>query len=99
MPRNEADTRALLIEPKLQAAGWSGTQVTREHFYRRDQAYTAGRIYLRGDRARRGEPLALLLHAAGDDLCVQAAVAAQDALARLAPGTGQDSTADVYRWR
>ena len=70
MPRNEADTRALLIEPKLQAAGWSSTQVTREHFYRRDQAYTAGRIYLRGDRARRGEPLALLLHAAGDDLCV-----------------------------
>ena len=45
MPHNEADTRALLIEPKLQAAGWSSTQVTREHFYRRDQAYTAGRIY------------------------------------------------------
>jgi len=56
MPRNEADTRVLLIEPKLQAAGWSSTQVTREHYYRRDQAYTAGRIYLRGDRARRGKP-------------------------------------------
>ena len=26
MPRNEADTRALLIEPKLQAAGWSSTR-------------------------------------------------------------------------
>ncbi len=31
MPYNEADTRVLLIEPKLQAAGWRGTQVTREH--------------------------------------------------------------------
>jgi hypothetical protein len=58
MPRNEADTRALLIEPRLQAAGWSSTRVTREHYYRRDQAYTAGRIYLRG------EPLALPLCAA-----------------------------------
>jgi hypothetical protein len=64
MPRDEADTRALLIERKLQAAGWSSTQVTREHYYRRDQPYTAGRIYLRGDRARRGEPLALPLRAA-----------------------------------
>jgi len=54
MSLNEADTRVLLIEPKLQAAGWLGTQVTREHYYRRDHAYTAGRIYLRGDRARRG---------------------------------------------
>jgi hypothetical protein len=56
MPLNEADTRVLLIEPRLQAAGWRGAQVTREHYYRRDQAYTAGRIYLRGTRARRGEP-------------------------------------------
>jgi type I restriction enzyme R subunit len=56
MPLNEADTRVLLIEPKLQAAGWTSTQVTREHFYHRNHAYTAGRIYLRGDRARRGEP-------------------------------------------
>ncbi len=56
MSLNEADTRVLLIEPRLQAAGWRGTRVTREHYYRRDQAYTAGRIYLRGDRARRGEP-------------------------------------------
>ncbi len=56
MPLNEAGTRVLLIEPRLQAAGWRGAQVTREHYYRRDQAYTAGRIYLRGTRARRGEP-------------------------------------------
>lgn len=33
MPRNEADTRALLIEPKLKSAGWSDSLVTREHFY------------------------------------------------------------------
>ncbi|MEE9617297.1 MAG: hypothetical protein V3T90_09885 [Anaerolineae bacterium] len=55
MPLNEADTRVLLIEPKLQAANWRDSQVTREHYYRRDHAYTAGRIYLRGDRARRGD--------------------------------------------
>jgi CopG family transcriptional regulator/antitoxin EndoAI len=35
----------------------------------------------------------------GDDPRVQSAVAAQDALARLAPGTGEDSAADVRRWR
>ena len=40
MPRNEADTRALLIEPKLKSAGWSDRLVTREHFYRRDHRYT-----------------------------------------------------------
>ena len=56
MPLNEADTRVQLIEPKLQAAGWTGSQITREHFYRRDQRYTAGRIYLIGDEARRREP-------------------------------------------
>jgi type I restriction enzyme R subunit len=46
MPLNEADTRAQLIEPKLQAAGWTGSQITREPFYRRDHRYTASRIYL-----------------------------------------------------
>jgi metal-responsive CopG/Arc/MetJ family transcriptional regulator len=35
----------------------------------------------------------------GDDSRVQSAVAAQDTLARLAPGTGEDSTAEVRRWR
>ena len=57
MPRNEADIRILLIGPKLRAAGRSSTRVTREHCCRRDQAYTTGHIYLRGDRARRGKPL------------------------------------------
>ena len=56
MPLNETDTRAQLIEPKLQAAGWTGSQITREHFCRRDHRYTAGRIYLIGDEARRREP-------------------------------------------
>jgi type I restriction enzyme R subunit len=40
MPRNEADTRAELIDPRLKTAGWTASQVTREHFYNRDQAYT-----------------------------------------------------------
>lgn len=48
---NEADTRAQLIDPKLEMAGWSATQIGREHFYRRDVQYTAGRIVLRGERA------------------------------------------------
>ena len=56
MPLSEADTRAQLIEPKLQAAGWTGSQITRGHFYRRDHRYTAGRIYLIGGEARRREP-------------------------------------------
>lgn len=56
MPLNEADTRARLIDPKLKAAGWVDTQVTREHYYNRDHAYTAGRIRLRGNRASHGQP-------------------------------------------
>jgi len=52
---NESDTRAQLIDPKLQAAGWGATQIGREHFYRRDVQYTAGRIVLRGERARHRE--------------------------------------------
>lgn len=56
MSLNEADTRVQLIEPQLKATGWRDTRVTREHYYHRDEPYTAGRIYLRGDRARRGEP-------------------------------------------
>ncbi len=53
--RNEADTRATLIDPKLKAAGWSDTQITREHYYQRDQMYTHGRIILVGDGVRRGK--------------------------------------------
>ena len=56
MPLNEADTRAQLIEPELLAAGWTGSQIIRDNFYRRDHLYTAGRIYLIGDEARRREP-------------------------------------------
>lgn len=53
MPLNEADTRAQLIDPQLNVAGWTRGQVTREHYYRTDWAYTAGKIVLRGDRAER----------------------------------------------
>jgi len=53
--RNEADTRATLIDPSLKSSGWSDTQITREHFYQRDQQYAPGRIILFGDRVRRGE--------------------------------------------
>lgn len=56
MPLNEADTRAQLIDPKLNVAGWTRSQVTREHYYRTDWAYTAGKIVLRGDRAERLPP-------------------------------------------
>ena len=35
----------------------------------------------------------------GDDPRVRSAVAAQDALSRRAPGTGEDSAVDVRRWR
>ncbi len=55
MPRNEADTRAQLIDPQLEAAGWAATQIGREHFYRRDAQYTDGRIVLRGERAHHRE--------------------------------------------
>ena len=56
MVYNEADTRANLIDPKLNMAGWTRSQVTREHYYRPDYTYTAGRILLRGDRAERQPP-------------------------------------------
>lgn len=56
MPLNEADTRAQLIDPRLNVAGWTRSQVTREHYYRTDWAYTAGKIVLRGDRAERLPP-------------------------------------------
>lgn len=55
MPLTEADTRAQLIDPKLEAAGWGATQIGREHFYRRDVQYTDGRIVLRGERAHHRE--------------------------------------------
>jgi type I restriction enzyme R subunit len=56
MSLNEADTRAQLIDPKLNIAGWTRSQVTREQYYRPDWAYTAGKIVLRGDKAEREAP-------------------------------------------
>src|SRR5260221_13840370 len=52
MMLNEADTRAYLIDPKLEAAGWGKEHVRREHYYRRDVVYTAGRIILHGEKAK-----------------------------------------------
>lgn len=56
MPLNEADTRAQLIDPQLNRAGWTRSQVTREHYYRPDFQYTPGRVVLRGGRAEREKP-------------------------------------------
>jgi hypothetical protein len=40
MTLNESDTRAYLIDPKLEAIGWGRDYVRREHYYRRDVQYT-----------------------------------------------------------
>lgn len=53
---NEADTRANLIDPRLNIAGWTRSQVTREHYYNANVAYTAGRVVLRGGNAEREAP-------------------------------------------
>jgi type I restriction enzyme, R subunit len=55
-PLNEADTRAKLIDPKLKASGWGESEIEREHFFRKGQPFTNGRIYLVGREARRGKP-------------------------------------------
>ncbi len=47
---------AQLIDPRLNAAGWTRSQVTREQYYRTDWQYTAGKIVLRGERAQREAP-------------------------------------------
>ncbi|WP_303774220.1 EcoAI/FtnUII family type I restriction enzme subunit R [Anaerolinea thermophila] len=56
MPLNESDTRAQLIDPLLHRAGWTRSQVTREHYYRPDWQYAPGRVVLRGGRAEREKP-------------------------------------------
>ncbi len=56
MPLNEADTRAQLIDPQLNRAGWTRSQVTREHYYRPDWQYTPGRVVLRSGRVEREKP-------------------------------------------
>jgi metal-responsive CopG/Arc/MetJ family transcriptional regulator len=61
-----------------------------EHRSRSELLREAMRLYI---EMRRGEKRP------GDVPRVRSAVMAQDALSRLAPGTGEDSTADVRRWR
>lgn len=56
MALNEADTRAQLIDRQINMSGWTRSQVTREHYYRTDWAYTAGKVILRGNRAERSTP-------------------------------------------
>ncbi len=53
---NEADTRALLIDPRLKQAGWEDSQIKREYYYQRNVKYTEGRIVLTGNRIKRGKP-------------------------------------------
>ncbi|MFA4905428.1 MAG: DEAD/DEAH box helicase family protein [Candidatus Margulisiibacteriota bacterium] len=50
MPYNEADTRAILIDPKLLAAGWSNDLISREF------PISAGRIEIIGEIHRRAAP-------------------------------------------
>lgn len=61
-----------------------------EHRSRSELLREAMRLYL---ALRRGE------RRPGDAPRVLSAVATQDALARLAHGTGEDGAADVHRWR
>ena len=61
-----------------------------EHRSRSELLREAMRLYIQMRRGYRRP---------GDNPRVQAAVAVQDALARVAPGTGEDSTVDVRRWR
>lgn len=56
MALNESDTRAQLIDPKLNRAGWTQSQVTREFYYRKDWEYAPGRIILRGGKVEREKP-------------------------------------------
>ena len=61
-----------------------------EHRSRSELLREAVRLYIEVRRAR-SQP--------GSDPRVQSAVAMQDMLARSAPGSGEDSAADVRRWR
>jgi CopG family transcriptional regulator/antitoxin EndoAI len=61
-----------------------------EHRSRSELLREAVRLYIAA-RGRRLKP--------ADNPLVQQAVATQDALSRLAPGAGEDSMADVRRWR
>jgi len=61
-----------------------------EHRSRSELLREAMRLYI---EVRRGQ------RRPADTPRVQSAIAVQDALARLSPGNGEDSTADVRRWR
>lgn len=61
-----------------------------EHRSRSEVLQEAMRLYMEARRAPRRP---------GDNPRVQAAVAGLEALSRLSPGTGEDSTVDVRRWR
>jgi len=61
-----------------------------EHRSRSELLREAMRLYIEVRRGKRRP---------GHDPRVRSAIATQDALARVAPGTGEDSTADVRRWR
>jgi type I restriction enzyme R subunit len=78
---NEAETRARLIDPRLEAAGWGGEQIAREHYYRRDVQYTPGRIVLRGNQVgrRAGRKVDYLLRYAGFPIAVVEAKAEGEA--------------------
>jgi metal-responsive CopG/Arc/MetJ family transcriptional regulator len=60
-----------------------------EHRSRSELLREAARLYIATRHRRRP----------GDDPRVRSAAATQDALARLSPGTDEDSAADVRRWR
>jgi metal-responsive CopG/Arc/MetJ family transcriptional regulator len=62
----------------------------REHRSRSELLREAMRLYI---QVRRGQ------RRPGDDPRVRAAVALQDALAQVAPGTDEDSMGDVRQWR
>ena len=61
-----------------------------EHRSRSELLREAARLYIETSHRQRRP---------GDNPRVRSAVATQDTLARLAPGTGEDSTVDVRRWR
>jgi CopG family transcriptional regulator/antitoxin EndoAI len=66
-------------------------QVAREeHRSRSELLRQAMRLYIHMRRSQRRP---------GDDSRVQAAADLQDELAHLAPGTGEDSAADIHCWR
>ena len=61
-----------------------------EHRSRSELLREAMRLYIEMRRGQRRP---------GDDPLVRSAVAIQDDLARVAPGTDEDSATDVRRWR